>query len=72
MEKRQSIELSVEGMSCEHCAAAIKERLGSLPGVTEVDVDLDKAKVTAKGNGLDGSALAREIDSLGYEAKVLA
>ena len=72
MENRQGAELSVEGMSCKHCAAAIKERLGSLTGVAEVNVDLDQAKVTVKGNGFDRSALVREIDALGYEAKILA
>ena len=29
----------VVGMSCEHCVAAVSEELGSLPGVTSVDVD---------------------------------
>ena len=32
--------LSVEGMTCGHCARAVTEELSALPGVAEVSVDL--------------------------------
>lgn len=70
MPEQQIINLAVEGMRCKHCAAAIKDRLGSFPGVAAVEIDLASGKVTVKGNGLDGSYLAREIDALGYTAEV--
>ncbi|GAA4350683.1 heavy-metal-associated domain-containing protein [Angustibacter luteus] len=31
---------AVTGLTCAHCAAAVREELSALPGVTRVDVDL--------------------------------
>lgn len=31
---------TVSGMTCEHCVRAVSDELGSLSGVTSVDVDL--------------------------------
>ena len=70
MAGRQVIELAVEGMSCSHCAASVKDTIGSFPGVEGVEVDLENARVTIKGNDLDASVLAREIDALGFTAEV--
>ena len=33
--------ITVSGMTCGHCEAAVKEELGALGGVTEVAVDLN-------------------------------
>lgn len=33
-------EHTVTGMTCEHCVAAVKDEVGSLPGVSDVTVDL--------------------------------
>ncbi|MBE6070392.1 MAG: heavy-metal-associated domain-containing protein [Clostridium butyricum] len=34
--------VSIEGMSCNHCVAHVKEALEGLDGVTSVKVNLDK------------------------------
>ena len=34
-----SITFSVPGMTCGHCEAAIKQEVGTVAGVTGVDVD---------------------------------
>ena len=39
-------EIKVKGMSCGHCAAAVTKALQNLPGVSEVQVDLDRGRVT--------------------------
>ena len=70
MAEQQVIELAVEGMSCNHCAASVKNTMEAIPGVEGVDVDLEKARVTIRGNDLDASMLAREIDALGFTAEV--
>lgn len=38
--------LNVEGMSCNHCVNSVKKSVGSLSGISEVDVDLVSKKVT--------------------------
>jgi copper chaperone len=37
--------LNVAGMSCMHCVHAIKTAVGSLPGISTVEVDLTGKKV---------------------------
>jgi len=34
--------LHVEGMTCGHCVKSVEKLLASLPGVTQVEVDLEK------------------------------
>ena len=58
----------VTGMSCEHCAHAVRAEIGKLPGVTEVDVDVPAGKVQITGEQLPGDAALREaIAEAGYE-----
>lgn len=40
--------ISVEGMSCEHCVAAVKSALEKLDGVKATKVDLKKKTATVK------------------------
>lgn len=42
--------ISVDGMSCEHCASAVKTALESLDGVKAAKVDLKKKSATVKLN----------------------
>jgi copper chaperone len=58
----------VTGMSCEHCARAVRDEVGKLPGVTEVDVDVAAGKVRITGEQVPGDAALREaIEEAGYE-----
>ena len=41
-------ELNVEGMSCDHCTAAVKNSVTALDGVEKVSVDLSAKKVTVR------------------------
>lgn len=38
--------LRVEGMSCHHCVKAVEGALTALPGVQNVEVNLESGKVT--------------------------
>lgn len=40
--------ISVEGMSCEHCAASVKAALEKLDGVKSAKVDLKKKSAAVK------------------------
>ena len=58
----------VAGMSCEHCAHAIRTEIGQLPGVTRVDVDVAAGTVLISGERLPGDAALRQaVAEAGYE-----
>jgi copper chaperone CopZ len=58
---------TVPGMHCGHCKAAVSEELSAVPGVANVEVDLDTKLVTVTGEALDDTALRAAIDEAGYE-----
>ena len=58
----------VTGMSCDHCAHAVRAEIGKLPGVTEVDVDVAAGRVRITGQPLPGDAALRDaVEEAGYE-----
>jgi copper chaperone CopZ len=59
----------VDGMACGACKLAIREYVGRVVGVAEVDVDLDGGTVTVRGEDLDDGALRAEIAEAGYEVR---
>jgi copper chaperone len=60
--------VAVSGMSCDHCARAVRAEVGGLPGVTGVDVDVAAGQVLITGEPLPGDAALREaIAEAGYE-----
>jgi copper chaperone len=61
-------DIKVKGMSCGHCAAAVTKAMQSLPGVSEVKVDLASGRVTYQSAGpVPAEAVARVIKAAGYE-----
>ncbi|MFZ2088070.1 MAG: heavy metal-associated domain-containing protein [Desulfobaccales bacterium] len=62
------MEITVKGMSCGHCAAAVTKALEALPGVSQVQVDLASGRVSfASANPIPNEELARVIKAAGYE-----
>ena len=59
--------LSVPGMTCGHCEAAVKGEVGKIVGVAAVAVDLDTKLVTVSGDELDRDAIVAAIDEAGFE-----
>ncbi|HQA08493.1 MAG TPA: copper ion binding protein [Syntrophomonadaceae bacterium] len=61
--------LNVEGMSCMHCVAAVKESVGALPGVTKVDPDLASktVKVEFDNDKVKLDDIKVKIQDAGYE-----
>jgi copper chaperone len=65
--------ITVSGMTCGHCEAAVKEELGALDGVTDVAVDLNAGgdspvTITSEAE-LDDAAIRAAVDEAGYEVK---
>ena len=57
----------VEGMSCGHCEAAVRDEIETVEGVEAVDVDLDAKQVVVRGRFADAEVRAA-IDEAGYQA----
>ena len=65
--------ITVSGMTCGHCEAAVKEELGALAGVSDVAVDLnaggDSPVTITSAAELDAAAIRAAVDEAGYEVK---
>ena len=57
----------VEGMSCGHCEAAVRDELTTVDGVEAVEVDLASKEVVVRGH-FDDAAVRAAIADAGYEA----
>ncbi|MFI7127935.1 heavy-metal-associated domain-containing protein [Nonomuraea sp. NPDC050153] len=63
-----TLSVAVSGMSCGHCAAAIKEQVLPLQGVEEVEVDVPAGRVTVSGGpALQEAQVRAAIVEAGYE-----
>ena len=58
---------TVVGMTCGHCQAAVAEEVGSVAGVTSVDVDLTSGRVVVGGAGFTDAAIRAAVDEAGYQ-----
>ena len=65
------LEIKVEGMTCGHCAGAVKKALEGVPGVTGARVSLEEGKAWVEG-AADPSALTAAVEEEGYRARPLA
>jgi copper chaperone len=63
---------SVSGMTCAHCVAAVREEVGGLPGVSDVDVDLDSGALIVGGERLDGEVVRAAVEAAGYSLAAAA
>ena len=65
-----TVQLKVEGMTCEGCVKSVTRTLAGLPGVEKVDVSLADSRATvtydpAKAGPAD---FKRAVEGAGYEA----
>lgn len=61
--------LSVEGMKCGHCTAAVEKAAATVEGVRSAKADLASGLLTVKGNA-DPEAVAAAVSEIGFPAKV--
>lgn len=60
--------LTVTGMTCGHCASSVREELGSIPGVTGVDVDLASGTVILDSeHRVQPEAIQTAVEEAGYQ-----
>ncbi len=59
--------LHVNGMSCAHCAGAVKKALEAVPGIAEATVSLEDNTATVRlGAAVSDEALRRAVEDAGY------
>ncbi|GAB3494507.1 heavy-metal-associated domain-containing protein [Flexivirga lutea] len=64
-------DITVHGMTCGHCVAAVTEELKTIDGVREVQIDLHEGgdspvRITSDGD-LDPAAIYAAVDEAGYD-----
>lgn len=58
---------AVEGMTCEHCAASVREEVSEVVGVTGVEVDVETgAVVVSSDTSVDTAAVEAAVAEAGY------
>lgn len=62
------IKLTVAGMTCGHCVAAVTRAVSEVPSVESVSVDLERGEVTVGGHP-DSAAVRKAILEEGYEVR---
>jgi copper chaperone CopZ len=58
----------VDGMSCDHCKAAVTGEVSQVSGVQSVDVDLETKLVRVSGTSVDAAEVVAAIDEAGYDS----
>ena len=59
---------TVSGMTCAHCVSSVTEEVTSIPGVTDVQVDLASGAVTITSEApVEETAVKAAVDEAGYE-----
>lgn len=61
--------IKISGMSCNHCVAGVKKALGTVPGITALDVKVGEAVV--EGN-IDEAKIKEAIEDAGFDVVAIA
>ena len=59
--------VTIEGMSCGHCAMRVKKAIEEVPGVTLANVDVTSGKADVEGDALDANMLRGAVVKAGYQ-----
>ena len=58
--------IKINGMSCQHCVGATQKALEAIPGVSDVNVDLEKGEASFQGE-VDQAVVNQAIKDIGFE-----
>jgi copper chaperone CopZ len=66
-EKKMKTELSIDGMSCQHCVQSVTKALKGIGGVTSVAVNLEEKRAILESEGdVDRNAIEEILQSAGF------
>jgi copper chaperone len=61
-------QVTVTGMTCQHCALSVTEEVGEIDGVSAVDVQLDTGAVTVRSErALGRHEIAAAVIEAGFQ-----
>ena len=60
-------EMTVVGMTCDHCVRSVREEVAEVTGVTAVDVDITSGRLVVAGEGFSDDAVKEAVAEAGYE-----
>lgn len=58
--------VKIKGMSCGHCVASTTKALEAIPGISNVQVNLDKGEASYEGE-VDRRIIEEAITKIGFE-----
>ncbi|BAU56945.1 heavy-metal-associated domain-containing protein [Halorhodospira halochloris] len=66
----EAVKIRIEGMSCSHCEASVREVLETLPGVEQViEVSAEAQQAQVKGRP-DPALVAQRLEEIGFAGMV--
>ena len=66
----ENLKLRIEGMSCEHCVRAVKNRLAATPGIQVDDVKVGSATLRYDPQRVSVDAIEDAVSDEGYTSFV--
>lgn len=58
---------TVAGMTCNHCVMSVREEVGEIAGVTDIDIDLASGRLSVAGDDISDDAVKAAVAEAGYE-----
>ena len=68
----KNMEITVKGMTCNHCKATVENNVGALDGISHAEANLSTEKLTISGENIDLDKVREKVESLGYKFEGLA
>jgi mercuric reductase len=69
--EKQTVQLAIEGMTCDHCAVTIQHALADVSGVERADVSFPEKRAEVETKGVEPQALVHAVQEAGYRASVV-
>lgn len=64
-----SNDYQVTGMTCGHCELSVREEVGEIPGITEIQVSAQTGKLSVTADGdIDDAKVLAAVEEAGYSA----
>lgn len=58
--------VKIKGMSCQHCVESVTKALSSVPGISDVQVDLQRGEAYYRGD-IASETVKAAIEKVGFE-----
>lgn len=69
--EKQTVQLGIEGMTCDHCAVAIQRALTNVPGVEGAAVSFSGKRADVEAKRVEPTTLVHAVQEAGYRASIV-